>query len=562
MTHTDLHTRPTTAVDELANHLMAQLHALDPASAYITGYTGYPHRYGDYSPAGAAAQRALLTETLDKLSDLPDADEVDTVTRAAMQERLGLDIELIDSQVTLLNNIATPAHGIRSLFDLIPTETEEHWAIAAEFLADVPRALAGFQESLLHSAQHALAPAQRQVHTVIGQMSAHAADDGFFHTFIAGVKQQLPAELTEKLRTGARQAAAAYSDFVDFLKNELLPLARTEDGVGKDYYQLASRYFLGATVDLEETYRWGIEELDRIVAAEQQLAQAILPAHGEVSVAKLREHFTNDPDRKIVGTDALRKWMQVKADQAIAELGKDHFDIPEPVRTIECMIAPTQEGGIYYTAPSDDFSRPGRMWWSVPPSTTEFATWIETTTVYHEGVPGHHLQLGLAVYYKDLLNDWRRHGCWISGHGEGWALYAEELMHELGYLDDPADYLGMLDAQRFRAARVVFDIGLHLGLRQPEHYGGEIWNAENGRTFLDQHFNMSEGEREFEWLRYMGWPGQAPSYKVGQRVWEDIRAEQEQQLGADFDLKDFHTRALKLGSIGLDVLRAALQVTA
>ncbi|MFC0582070.1 DUF885 domain-containing protein [Micrococcoides hystricis] len=562
MTHTEAPARPTSAVDALANDLMAQLHALDPATAYINGYRTYPNRYADYSPAGTRAERELLEDTLEKLAQLPDADEIDAVTRAAMQERMGLQIEMIDSQVTLLNNIATPAHGIRTLFDLIPTQTAEDWEVAADFLADVPHALSGYQDSLLHSAKHALAPARRQVDTVAGQMRAHASADGFFHTFIAAAPADLDEDLKNRLADGAAAATEAYGNFVTFLTEELDPLARDEDGVGKEYYQLASRYFLGATVDLEETYRWGIQELDRLVAAEEELARNILPEGSEVSVAALRKHFTNDPARKIVGTDALQAWMQEKADTAVAELGKEHFEIPEPVRTIECMIAPTQEGGIYYTPPSDDFSRPGRMWWSVPPATTEFATWIETTTVYHEGVPGHHLQLGLATYYKDLLNDWRRHGCWISGHGEGWALYSEELMHELGYLDDPADYLGMLDAQRFRAARVVFDIGLHLGLRQPEHYGGQIWNAENGREFLDQHFNMSEGEREFEWLRYMGWPGQAPSYKVGQRVWEDIRAEQEELLGADFDLKDFHSRALKLGSVGLDVLREALKAQA
>lgn len=249
--------------------------------------------------------------------------------------------------------------------------------------------------------------------------------------------------------------------------------------------------------------------------------------------------------------------MQRLSDDAV-EAMKEHFEIPAPMDRLECMIAPTQEGGIYYTGPSDDFSRPGRMWWSVPPGEDEFTTWAETTTVYHEGVPGHHLQIATAMMNRENLNLWRRSFCWTSGHGEGWALYAEKLMEELGFLDDPGDHLGMLDMQRMRAARVVFDIGYHCGFDAPESEGGGAWTPEKGYAFLSKHLRISEGQRRFEFTRYLGWPGQAPAYKVGQRIWEQIRAEHEQAEGADFDLKAFHTRALRLGGMGLDTLREAL----
>ena len=249
--------------------------------------------------------------------------------------------------------------------------------------------------------------------------------------------------------------------------------------------------------------------------------------------------------------------MQDLSDRAI-EAMKEHFEIPAPMDRVECMIAPTQEGGIYYTGPSEDFSRPGRMWWSVPAGEDEFTTWAETTTVYHEGVPGHHLQIATAMMNRGELNDWRRNACWTSGHGEGWALYSEKLMDELGFLADPGDRLGMLDMQRMRAARVVFDIGYHCGFEAPESEGGGEWDPEKGYAFLAKHLIISEGQRRFEFTRYLGWPGQAPAYKVGQRIWEQIRAEHEQREGEDFDLKTFHTRALKLGGMGLDTLREAL----
>src|SRR5262249_50773814 len=158
---------------------------------------------------------------------------------------------------------------------------------------------------------------------------------------------------------------------------------------------------------------------------------------------------------------------QELADRTVSELAGTHFDIPEPIRRIECRIAPTSDGGIYYTGPSEDFSRPGRMWWAVADGVDRFSTWQEVTTVYHQGGPRDQLQVADTVYRKDELNRWQRTMCWVSGHGEGWALYAERLMDELGYLSDPAEKLGMLDGQRLRATRVIVDIGMHLELEVP-----------------------------------------------------------------------------------------------
>jgi uncharacterized protein (DUF885 family) len=287
-------------------------------------------------------------------------------------------------------------------------------------------------------------------------------------------------------------------------------------------------------------------------AKAESIAREILPG---ASVAEAIAFLDQDQSRKLHGTDALQKWMQETSDRAVDELSKVHFDIPVEVRRLECMIAPTQEGGIYYTPPTDDFSRAGRMWWSVPRGVTEFDTWRELTTVYHEGVPGHHLQIGQAVYNKALLNTWRRNAG-TSGHAEGWALYAERLMEQLGYLDDPADRLGMLDGQRMRAARVVLDIGVHLEKPLPD--GSGPWSGEYAFGFLGRNVNMNEGFVRFEVNRYLGWPGQAPSYKIGQRIWEQLRDEYARREGADFDIRAFHKKALDIGGVGLDTLKAAL----
>jgi uncharacterized protein (DUF885 family) len=203
------------------------------------------------------------------------------------------------------------------------------------------------------------------------------------------------------------------------------------------------------------------------------------------------------------------------------------------------------------------------MWWAVPEGMTEFSTWREVTTVYHEGVPGHHLQIAQNAYRSDLLNRWQRQLCFVSGHGEGWALYAERLMEHLGYLTDAGDRMGMLDAHAFRATRVIIDIGMHLQLEIPADnflgfHPGERWTPALGLEFLRANCFSDEATLRFELDRYLGWPGQAPSYKVGERIWLEARDEARARRGPDFDLRRFHADALNLGSVGLDPFRRAL----
>jgi uncharacterized protein (DUF885 family) len=287
----------------------------------------------------------------------------------------------------------------------------------------------------------------------------------------------------------------------------------------------------------------------------REIAEGLEPG---ASVERGVELLDADEKYRLEGTDALKAWMQERADEVIRQLKDVHFDIPEPVQRIECMIAPTQTGGIYYTGPSDDFSRPGRMWWSVPKGKTEFQTWNELSTVYHEGVPGHHLQVAQTVYRAGLLNKWRRLESWTSGHGEGWALYAERLMAELGYMDDPGNRMGWLAAQSLRAARVVIDIGVHCGFEAPEEVGGGAWDYDKAWTYLSRYGFMDDKTLRFELNRYLGWPGQAPSYKIGERLWLQLRDQVKEREGEAFDLKAFHRRALDIGGVGLDTLRDAV----
>jgi uncharacterized protein (DUF885 family) len=224
------------------------------------------------------------------------------------------------------------------------------------------------------------------------------------------------------------------------------------------------------------------------------------------------------------------------------------------VKEIECLIAPP--GGqlaMYYTSPSEDFSRPGRVWYPTG-GKTRFPLWTEVSIAYHEGVPGHHFQLATTTFLSDQLSRFQRTIAGTSGHAEGWGLYAERLMAELGYLENPDYYLGMLVSQAFRAARVIIDIGMHLELEIPSDqpfHPGEHWSPELGLEFLIPRCPFEDAFARSEINRYLGWPGQAISYKVGEKVFLDARAEAKTAQADAFVLRDWHTKALNLGPMGL-----------
>ena len=431
--------RAQSAVDRIAEAYVEATVDLSPIDATHLGLPGRHDEYDDFSPAGWDAVSRLRQETLAKLADATPADAVDAVTLEAMRERLGLAEEMHAAGLDLaqLNNLASPLQYVRDVLDLMPTGTPDELATFARRLHRIPRALAQWDESLTVAAEQGLRPARRQVQACLEQARDLAGDEGYFAGVVDLAGQDDRARA--RLRDGAVVARRGYAEAADRLQARLAD-SPDRDAVGRDVYALCSREFLGAHVELEETYAWGQEELARISAEMATVAGQVRPG---ATVAEAVHLLDTDPTYRLTGVEALQAWMQATADEAIAALAGTHFDIPDPVRHIECRIAPTSTGGIYYTGPSDDFSRPGRMWWSVPKGVTSFGTWREKTTVYHEGVPGHHLQVAQTVFRSEHLNRWRRLMSWTSGHGEGWALYAERLMDELGFLVDPGDRLGL-----------------------------------------------------------------------------------------------------------------------
>lgn len=555
---------PERTIDTLSEQFVSEYAALDPLAATYFGISGFDDKMTDLSPDGFAAREELTATTLARVTAATPVDDREQVARAAFLERQGLQLELAEAGLSRseFSVIVSGVHSVRQIFDLMPTDSEPAWANISARLAAVPATLQGYRITLAEEANRGNVAAARQYAEVAQQIANWTGQVGATGDLFANLVSGSATEggLRTDLERNATAATRSLADFGMFLEDEMEPRGRANQACGREQYALASREFLGATVDLEQTYAWGWEELKRLADDMSATADRILPGAGvEEAVALLDA----DPNRIIAGKDAFRGWMQDLADRTVEELNGVHFDIPQQIRRIECCLAPTNDGGIYYTGPSEDFTRPGRMWWSVPDGVTDFSPWREVTTVYHEGVPGHHLQIGQTTVGADVLNRWQRLMCWVSGHGEGWALYAERLMDELGYLADPADRLGMLDGQSFRAARVIVDLGMHLELEIPREnpfgfHPGERWTPALGFEFMRQHCTIDDATLRFEVNRYLGWPGQAPSYKVGERIWLEARAEAQTRQGADFDLREFHRAALELGSIGLDPLKASL----
>jgi uncharacterized protein (DUF885 family) len=354
----------------------------------------------------------------------------------------------------------------------------------------------------------------------------------------------------------------------DFLRDVYLPQAEgTPDAVGRHRYALAARRWtgsdLGAGEGLEEAYAWGWGEHRRILAEQRTEAERVVS--GGTPMEAMRWLDVHGP--AVDGVEAIRERLQSMMDDAIAALDGVHFDLAEPVRRVEAMIAPPGSAAApYYTRPAQDFSRPGRTW--LPTLGRErFPLWDLTSIWYHEGVPGHHLQLAQWAYVSGQLSTYQTSLGSVSANVEGWALYAERLMDELGYFTDPGTRLGYLDAQQLRAVRVVIDIGMHLGLPVPDDADGTLaehrgrpWTPELARAFLGEHSGATPAFLDSELVRYLGLPGQAISYKLGERAWLDGRAAAQRARGAAFDRKAWHMAALSQGSLGLDDLAAELAV--
>jgi uncharacterized protein (DUF885 family) len=539
----------------LSDQYVVETAALDPMLATFWGVRGHDDALTDYSPQGWAARLELHKATICSLQDVKPDSRRDRIATDVVRERAEAERDLIESGEyhRWLNAFNTHHQYVREVFDFMPRESPDDWTNIRRRLAAVPQALEGIRASFLYAADSGKVAARRQALACADSCEIWGKPDGVF------------CELASKcesfdLTTEAQQAADAFIEFAGWLRNDYAAMATPHDPVGAERYRLMVRFHNGTDLDLNETYAWGWEELHGIELRMAALAERISPG---ISLGECIDRLKTDPRYLVEGADRFVAWNQEVIDRTIADLDGKYFDIADPLRHCQSMATPA--GGpevTYYTPPSEDFSRPGQMWHPVD-GKTHFPLWDALAIAYHESTPGHHLQLAQTLYQAESLTRFQRLAVFISGHGEGWALYAERLMYELGYFDDPVYELGWLVGQALRAARVILDIGLHCELRIPSNerfHPGEVWKPELGLPFLLQRTGYPAEFLAWEVDRYLGMPGQAISYKVGERVWLEGRERARRRLGESFDLKHFHQVVLDMGAMGLDQLRDELEL--
>ncbi|GHJ39106.1 DUF885 domain-containing protein [Streptomyces sp. TS71-3] len=535
--------------------------ALDPVTGTFLGVKESHSKLPDYSPAGQEARAELARRTLARLDEAehaPGADQ-DVERRCArlLRERLTAELAVheVDEHLRAVSNIHSPVHAVRQVFTVTPAETEEDWAAIAERLRAVPAAFEGYRATLALGLERKLLAGPRPTATFVEQLTEWADPHNTGRSWFVEFAEAAPEALRVELAEAARAAGDGVLALRDWMRGVYAPAVEgAPNTVGRERYARWARYFNGTDLDLDEAYAYGWAEYHRLLGEMRTEAQKILP--GAATPWEALAH-ADQHGRHIEGVDEVRDWLQSLMDRAIDELDGTHFELAEPIRRVESRIAPAGSAAApYYTEPSEDFSRPGRTWLPTM-GQTRFPVYDLVSTWYHEGVPGHHLQLAQWIYVAESLSRYQATLGMVSANCEGWALYAERLMDELGFFTDPEERLGHLDGQMMRAARVIVDIGMHLELEIPADspfHPGETWTPELAQEFFGKHSSRPADFVASELTRYLSMPGQAIGYKLGERAWLLGRENARKRHGDSFDAKAWHMAALSQGSLGLDDL--------
>lgn len=533
---------PARSAEQVAEIYLRARATVDPDAADVVD-PGHGPRMYDFSPEAYERRRSADKAALTALDGLPG------VLAAVMRERLGAEIALDDVGFTrrLLAPLASPIHQIRQIFDDLPTGSANERVRVRSYLAAVPTAIGDLERTLASEAGSGNVVARRQVLVVASQVERWLADG-----FVEGL-------LGPDAGSETTTARAAFAGFAEFLRG-LADLAPETDGVGREVYAVTAGAFLGDQVDLDELYDYGWELIADLQRQARALATEIV---GSPDVAAAVAHLDADPAGRVDVGEPLVTWLQRRIDDAAEIAHREVAAIPQRTRPVEARLVTAASGVMYYTPPDAAMTRPGRVWWTVPDGTTAVATWREISTVHHEGVPGHHLQHAITHELRDL-HPWQRYLCHVHGYAEGWAHYSEQLADEVGLIRTPGERLGLVFARLWRACRIVIDLGLHLNLPIPAGApspcgGATAWTPGLGAQMLHEVAAVDPQTARFEVDRYLGWPGQALAFAVGARLWRQARTEAEQRPG--FDMRDFHTRALALGPMGLGPLRTALSTS-
>ena len=538
-----------TPISAILDRLIDDGIKLSPMEATYMGIPGYDDQLDDLSPVGEKKREDLVRNALAAVKAEAPVNEFDRVAKEVAVERLSSELKLSETKEShaTFNLIASPVTGIRQIFEMMK-DSPELISNVTKRLNAIQKAFDGWRQTIEAAAKDGKVNAKRQVLATAGQLDTFAKGG-----FTAVAKKFNPALDNSELVTAAKNAEKACAELATWLREKYAPISQPEDGVGENRYKLWARHFTGADLNIRETYEWGVQELQRINDRMWVAAKKLYP--DATTLREVADRLEKDPRYIVEGEEELLRRLKEFIEKAVERLDGKEFDIDPRIKNCEARLAPEgSASAAYYMGPSEDLSRPGTTWFPTMGRKT-FGWWHIVSTWYHEAVPGHHLQVATSMVNADRLNRFQRNRVWVSGYGEGWALYAERLMDELGAFADPGFEMGYLSAQGLRAARVVVDIGMHCGYKD---FDGNVWNAESAFKVLHERALLDEISARSEVDRYLGWPGQAISYKVGERFWMEAREDAKKRLGSKFALKKFHSYALNLGPMGLDPFKAEM----
>jgi uncharacterized protein (DUF885 family) len=534
----------STPISTILDSFMEEGIKLSPISATMLGVPGLDNQLDDLSMIGNDKRTELTRKTLAALKSETPVNEYDRIARDVAVERLTSELNLSDTYEAriLFNLISSPVTSIRQVFEMMKKDQPDTINNVISRLNAIESAFEGWKSTLSHVADKGKVNSRRQVLATAGQLETFSKG-----AFTAVAKKFNPAADNQALMDAAKNAESACASLSQWMRDVYAPKSVAADGVGEERYKMWARHFTGADLDLRDTYEWGVKQLEMINERMWIAAKKLYP--DATTLREVADRLEKDPRYTVEGEEALLKKLREFIEAAVQRLDGKEFDIDPRIRNCEARLAPEgSASAAYYMGPSEDLSRPGTTWYPTM-GRKVFGWWHIVSTWYHEAVPGHHLQVATTKINTDRLNRFQRNRVWVSGYGEGWALYAERLMDELGAFEDPGYEMGYLSAQGLRAARIVVDIGMHCGYKD---FDGNVWSAESAFRLLHDRALLDEISARSEVDRYLGWPGQAISYKVGERFWMDCREDAKKRLGSKFELKKFHRFALNLGPMGLD----------
>lgn len=541
---------------DISAGFVEEIIALVPEFATAIGDSSGADRWSDHSVAGDEARNDLAVRTRQALTDHINHPDRDQRTAAkVLIESLNRRIEMFEAGDHLidLGHLSSSFRGLRTTFDLMDQRSASGWEAVAGRLERLPAVFADYASRLEVGRSSGRVVARRQVESVIDQARTLASADSAYQHLVetAGERGFGSARLSQAAEDAMRGAA----EFVGYLEGIYLHDSRERDAVGREHYERKASQFLGMDLDALEAYEWGWHEFERIVDAMNQIAPQIREG---ADLITMTEHLERESDLRARSPEEFCEIISERLTHAVERLDGVHFDVDPRIRAVDVNIAPPGGAlGAYYMRPSEDFTRPGGVWYAIGDQ-TEFPLYHQISTAYHEGFPGHHLQIGTAMANAERLSRAHRLMVWYPGYGEGWAMYTEGVMDELGFLERPEYVFGMLAKHLYRATRVVVDVGLHLELRLPHRApigAGEAWTYDLATDYMRRYGFRTDAQSHGEVLRYLGWPGQAVSYKLGEREILSIRRDTQQRLGEAFDLRRFHSEVIGNGAMGLTMLR-------